>query len=424
MEALKGKKLLILGGADVHIKLVKACQELGVYSIVTDYLQPENSPAKLIADEHWEIDINSIDELVQKCKVNSVDGVLAFCLDPAQIPYQRICEKLDLPCYGTREQFDILTNKILFKEYCRKHKVDVIPEYSMEDVKANKLSFPVLVKPSESRGSRGQTICYTLDEIYKGVKIAELESKDGKAIIEKYMDKADDMSFSYVIIDSEPYLLKIGDRYLGRKEDNLDRQQIASFLPSIHKEEFIKEVEPAVKNMIKSLGISFGAVFLQGFWQSGKCYFYDPGMRFPGSDFDIALKDATGYDNMKTFINFALTGNKKIKYGNPNKAYLLNGKSCLILSIACREGTLDKIEGLELVKKHEGLISFAQRKKEKDEIPSSGDIQQRVAEFITLLPDVKSSIRFLKYVYQNLSITDEKGQDMITSKIDINKLKN
>ena len=53
MNDLKDKKLLILAGVDVHVKLVLAAKSLGVYTIVTDYLEPEESPAKLIADEFW-----------------------------------------------------------------------------------------------------------------------------------------------------------------------------------------------------------------------------------------------------------------------------------------------------------------------------------------------------------------------------------
>ncbi len=36
------QKLLVLAGADVHSKVVSAAKEMGVYTIVTDFL--ENSP--------------------------------------------------------------------------------------------------------------------------------------------------------------------------------------------------------------------------------------------------------------------------------------------------------------------------------------------------------------------------------------------
>ena len=148
MEDLKGKKLLVLAGADVHVKVVKAAKELGVYTIVTDYLAFEDSPAKQIADEYWNLSITDVDAIVDKCKEESVDGVLAFCIDPAQMPYQQICEKLNKPCYGTKEQFEILTDKRLFKDYCVSCGVGIIPEYTEDDIEHGNVKYPVLVKPT------------------------------------------------------------------------------------------------------------------------------------------------------------------------------------------------------------------------------------------------------------------------------------
>lgn len=414
---IRGKKLLILGGADVHCKIVKACQELGVYSIVTDYLIPEKSPAKLIADEHWEVDFNDIEEIVKRSKEAKIDGVLAFCLDPAQIPYLKICERLDLPCYGTKEQFEVLTNKILFKSYCRSHGVDVVPEYTIEDINNNEVRYPVLVKPSMSRGSRGQTVCYSKSDVWAALPNAERESNDRKAIIERYMEGADDMSFAYVIIDGDPFLLKIGDRILGKREDGLDRQQIATILPSLHLYQYKEEVEPAVIKMIKSLDIKFGAVFIQGFWEDGKVYFYDPGMRFPGSDYDIVTKELTGYDNMQTFVKFALTGDFKSKVGNIEKAYELNGYSCVILSIACRAGIIQEIEGIDDFITHPQIVSVSKRYQKADEIPSSGDVRQRVSELVGYFSTREEIKKFIEKVYNSVHIKDVEGRGMIISKV-------
>ena len=125
---LKGKKLLILAGAGVHNKVVRAAKEMGIYTIVTDYLP--DSPAKELADESWMLNIMDVDGIVKKCKEEHIDGVMNFCIDPAQKPYLEICERLNLPCIGTRKTFDILTDKRKFKDYCVEHGVDVIPEYT------------------------------------------------------------------------------------------------------------------------------------------------------------------------------------------------------------------------------------------------------------------------------------------------------
>lgn len=411
------KKLLILAGADVHIKVVHAAKNLGVYTIVTDYLAVEDSPAKKIADEYWMLDIKDVDGIVQKCKEEQVDGVITFCIDPAQIPYQRICERLGVPCYGTKRQFEILTQKRLFKSYCKKHGVDVVHEYTLDDVEKDMVSYPVLVKPSESRGSRGQTVCASKDEVYAAAKIAAAESGDGEIIIEQYMTGCQDMSFAYMVIDSVPYLVKIGDRYLGKAVDNLERQQMATILPSRHAAQYIYAVQPSVVKMIQSMGIRFGAVFLQGFWKNGHVYMYDPGFRFPGSDFDVLQKELTGFDAMSAFVNFALTGDVKSQFGNPNGVYEYAGHICMILSISVRAGKIAEFSGMETVAKDARVFSASQRYKAGDEVPDSGDVKQRVAEFVACLPDRHSVSEFIRFVYESIKISDDNGNDMIVSRV-------
>lgn len=416
-QSLIGKKLLILAGASAHLKVVQAAKELGVYTIVTDNLPPQDAPAKLEADENWMINICNVDEIVAKCKKESIDGVLAFCIDPAQIPYQQVCDRLNLPCYGTSEQFKMFTHKSLFKDLCRRYNVDVIPEYTEDDVMSDNLKYPVIVKPTDSRGSRGINLCYNRDEILKAIDVARTESSDNNYIIERYMRDAEDMSFAYMVVDCVPHLVKIGDRVLGYEEDNLQCQHMATFLPSKHIQQYIAEIEPNVKRMIQSLGMSFGSVFLQGFWKEGKVYMYDPGLRFPGSDFDVVTKSVTNFDAMKSFVDFALTGNSRSCYGDINLAYNYNDGLCIILSVSTRSGIINKIQGLDRIKEHPYIVDVSQRYKEGEFVPNTGDVRQRVLEFVAYMKSSSESKDFFDYIYSNLSILDEFGNDMIISKV-------
>ena len=419
MERLKGKKLLVLAGADVHVKVVKAAKELGVYTIVTDYLNLEESPAKQIADEHWELSITDVDAIVGKCKEENVDGVLAFCIDPAQMPYQQVCEKLGLPCYGTKKQFEQLTDKRIFKDYCVSCGVGIIPEYTIEDVETGRVVYPILVKPTISRGSRGQTICNSKEDVAEAIAIARAESKDGEILIERFMQGVQDMAFAYMVVGGEPYLLKIGDRYLGAPKDNLDRQQMATVIPSRHTKEYLGKCNHRVKAMIKKMGITFGAVFFQGFYENGQEYMYDPGLRFPGSDFDLVLKQATGFDSMKAFVQFALTGDINSCFGDIATAYNYAGGHCLILSLSAREGTITTLDGVDEVSKHPYVFSAYARRRVGDHIENRGDVTQRVAEFCAYIPQGASIEEFVNYVYKRVRVKDENGEDMIISKVKI-----
>ena len=270
MNNLKGKKLLVLGGAFQHCKLVEAAHELGVTVIVTDYLPLEQAPAKQLADKYYMNNITDIDDIVEFCRNEGVDGVIATSLDACQRPYQQICEKLNVPCFGNAEQYRILTDKNVFKEYCKKNGVDVIPEYRMEDFSdkdtcMQTVNFPIFIKPCDSRGSRGQTICNTYEEALDGIKFAMSESTIGKIVIEKYMGQNNDFSMTIIVLNGKAYPFRTVDRFLGTMEDGLDKLAVGAAMPSVFTELYMTKVHDKVQKLIEDIGLVNAPVFYAGF---------------------------------------------------------------------------------------------------------------------------------------------------------------
>lgn len=416
---LRGKKLLVLAGSALHNKVVRAAKEMGVYTIVTDYL--EDSPAKKLADESWMLSITDVDEIVKKCKEEKVDAVLNFCIDPAQKPYQQICEKLGFPCIGTKEQFDVLTDKKKFKEFCVSHNVDVIPDYTYDDIMNNDVEYPIFIKPTNSRGSRGQSICYNLEEAKKGIEFAKSESSDNGFLCEKYMGGKQDIASAFFVVNGEPYMVKFGNRHLGKIEDKMDKQVICTELPSEFSEVFEEKVSDRVKNMIKSLGVKFGPVFLQGFIDGSTIRYYDPAMRMPGGDYDLVLEHATGFSTVKSMINFAFTGDSSYCVGNPKNAYMLNGGIALLMSVSVKPGVMSKIVGLDDISNDKSVVYARQNFPEGTVIPDSGDVSQRVAAVGGYVKSREEEIDFINRFYDTFKVLDENGNDMIISKFDYSK---
>lgn len=136
-------------------------------------------------------------------------------LDPCQRPYFQICKELNLPCYGDEEQFFKMTDKHAFKKMCEENNVDTIPEFSEDDIKAGCVQFPVFVKPVDSRGSRGQAVCYNMDELIPAMEFARSESSNGDFLVEKYIRGSQEFHVTYFFVDGEPYLLRTSDNYCG-----------------------------------------------------------------------------------------------------------------------------------------------------------------------------------------------------------------
>lgn len=413
---LAGKKLLLLGGSDPHRKVVDAAHELGVYVIVADYYDTPDSPAKRIADEPWLADVFDIDLLERRCRESGVDGVLNFCSDAAQMPYQQLCERLGLPCYGNRFQFEVLSEKRPFKKYCAEHGLLVIPSYTADEVRAGKAPYPLFVKPSASRGSRGQTVCYDINDFERGLVIAERESQDGVALIEKYMEGYQDFGISYFIIDGEPYPIKLTDRCVGKPEEGTNHQQIGSLSPGTNVAAFMEKTDPRIRRFLKDLGLRYGSLFIQGYLlDDGEVYCYDPGLRLPGSDFDVMVSNVTGFNSMKSAINFALTGDVKSRFGDPRGAWKLGDGVGMIFSIVARAGTITAMEGLDEVLADPRFQALSRRHEVGDRIENTGDTTQRVAEFIAWVPERDEVADLLDFVYSRVRVLDEHGENMMIS---------
>ena len=89
----------------------------------------------------------------------------------------------------------------------------------------------------------------------------------------------------------------------------------------------------------------------------------------------------------------------------------------MILSVACRPGRIAHLSGMEEIASHPWVFSSSQRYRCGEVVPATGDIKQRVAEFVAELPSKEKAKAFADFVYGHLKILDENGQDMIVSKV-------
>lgn len=416
-----GKKLLVLAGAGPHSKVVEAAKEMGIYTIVADYLPASvHSPAKLIADENLTKNIFDVAGLVEYGRQNQIDGVLDFCIDPAQRPAQEIGEILGVPTFGNHEQVIALTDKNVFKKLCKESGVDIIQSYTEEDIVSDRIEYPVLVKPVDSRGSRGAAVCNNVDELMSALPLAKNESSDGGAIIEKYMGNHTDLTISYIVKDGKPVLISLGDRYPGRKEENLDRQLSCTIQPSRFIDMFMRNVNGRIIHMIKRLGIKNGPVFFQGFEDGDTVRLYDPGLRFPGNEYERIFAKATGLNPMKSIISFCVGGDILDYDGKLEGSYDLNGKVAIQYMINVGPGTIARFDGLDIIARQPFVLDIQQRHFIGETIENTGDIKQRAGEISIMVDrDVDKMTEAIRFVQKYLRIDDVDGMSMIISPIDV-----
>lgn len=341
-----GKRLLILGGMRISCEIVMKAQAMGIYTLVADYNKIEDSPGKQVADEAVDLNVIDVDAVVDYVKNNAIDGVFVGFNDMLLPYYAEICEKCGLPCYGTKEQFETLIAKDKYKALCRQFEVPTIPEYDIDDVN---IEYPVLVKPVDNSGSRGISICHNREELKTAVEIGREASKQGKVLIERYMDGREVTVF-WTFQNGNYYLSALANRHVKQNQGNdVIPLPVGYTFPSVFLPKYRAEVEENCKQMFRYLGIKDGMMFMQCKVENETCYVYDLGFRPTGSLEYKILKCVCGYNPLEMMIYHSLTG----KMGDENiagKAVPEFSTPAFNVSCLCAPGTIKEIKGLEEIR--------------------------------------------------------------------------
>ena len=161
---------------------------------------------------------------------------------------------------------------------------------------------------------------------------------------------------------------------------------------------------------------------MQGFVDGDTVRFYDPGLRFPGTDYEKLFFKATGINLMKMLVEYALNGEITDKFGNPHNGYKLCGMTCVQMFVSAKTGKIATYNGIADILANENVIVADQRYVVGETVPPSGDVKQRVAEIVILTKEKEKVKELVEWVYDTLDVRDENDEDMIVSKVDTNIL--
>lgn len=412
---INGKKaILFLGAISAMNEIVIDAKKMGYYVIVTDYLI--DSPAKKYADECWMLSIDDVEGIVEKCKQSGVDGVMNYCIDPGQKPYQQICERLGLPCVAGFEQFDIMTNKDKFATCCIQHGVDVIPKYYMgggaTEEQCQMFEYPLMIKPVDGRASKGIVVVNEPSEMNDAMAYALSFSKRKEVVIEKYMN-CPELCVKYVACDGNFYLSTMSDVWDSVLPDGTRVYMGTSSYPSRYYNEYIATANDRVIAMLRDIGIKNGAMSLTGFYDEGKFRFFDPSLRMGGAQDWRVVEAACGVNIANLLTNFAVTG----KMGDITEVSKIDrafaDKFSALLYYDLKIGTIGCIEGINEVLALPGVVGYHQCHKEGDVISSYGTSNNVAMRFIVSCDTKEQFVETVNAANQLIKITDELGNDMV-----------
>ena len=416
-QEVKGKKLLILGATGYFCEAVKAAKKLGIYTIVTDFFP--NSPAKAIADKAYDISTVEIDQLEELARKEKVDGIFVAWSDVNHYVALELCERLGMPFYATYEQLYTFTNKHEFKECCRKYNVPTVPEFKLtaemkpEDMAA--LEYPVIIKPSDSYGGKGITICRSNEDVPAAISEAMSKSPSGRFLTEKYMDDEhyDTIAAYYTIQDGEAAFSSMTDRCMNEFENN-KRLNTSIFYPSQYLPRFLKEVDPHIKDMLRGMKIQNGVIFFEGCVNKEGFALWESGYRLCGAQQNIFPAYINGVDSQKMLICHALTGRMADENMLSKEDPFFKGKFACNGLIFLSPGKIESVSGIERVLKIPGVINMTCLRQSGDEIKSEdvGTLNQSLGRFHIVSDSRRGLYDIIENIIATLSVRSVDGREM------------
>lgn len=423
MQSLKGKRLLVLAGVNpIAEDVVKTARRMGAYVIVTGNLDVSLTPAKRYADEIMDVSTADLDALEQVIHEKNIDGVLTGSSEYGIERVISLCERLDLPFYCNREQWEICSDKDRFKNLCRKFDVPVVPEYEVkkEDgtLDYSGIEYPVIVKPVDGSGGAGISVCKNEEELKNAYEKALSYSKSGHIIVEKYVVQ-EEIGISYAIQDGNIRFTAMHDRYLHEGEAGFMRLPLAYVYPSKFTKSYQENQDEKVIKMFESIGLQNGTLFIQGFGAEDKCMFYEMGYRFNGAKQYNILQDACGFNTMEMVVNLSLTG----KMGGPDIRECANPNYDHVyctLSILGVPGKVKEVIGVKALEEMPEVLDVSPWYYGGEEITEKllGTQRQILCRVTLKTPDRKSMAAAIDKVYEKFDVISEEGKSMLMTGFD------
>lgn len=411
-------KILILGTNPETAPLVKKAKEKGLITFVIG--KEKNNITKQIADFSVIGDASDVKFVSEIIKKYNIHAVMVGVVDVLINTYEKVCRKFKFPCYANIKSVYAFSSKNNFNKICKKFGFKVIPDYTNYLKKNKRVSeklFPVIVKPTDSGGGVGATLCHSNKELEIAVKSAKRFSRKNSFICQDYFVE-DDIQIYYTIINKKIFLSSVSDRATTKIQKKKAPVCIGANYNSKYINLILKKYNKNFKKMINYLDIKNGILSIQCFVKNEEIYPYDPGFRLQGEGNHIVLNKLNKFDHLDMLLNLSLgkpffNGNFR-KFNDP----YMNGKFVSSVWILLKAGVIKKIYNLDKIKKHKCFIGITQRFKHKDRIKHSfiGTEKQVFARIYLSSKNRDQMIRALKYIHKHLRILDQNNNNLILDK--------
>ena len=312
-ENMKQKRILILGIGEAQKNLIRVAKELGYYTIVCD--MRSGMPGEEIVDKYYKINYMDRSAILKVAREEAIDGVISNS-EPAMPNVSYLVDALGLPG-NSLESIQGLLSKSRFREIQRSIGIFAPDSYessSFETAISNisRLHFPIIIKPSESSGSRGTTRIDTFNKEIIRVAFDQCKqySRSGNVTLEEYVPMVGSDVYNADIFVVDGNILWDG-WYSGKRSGLLPMVPMAKILPPIISDENEQRIEKIVNRIIEASKVSLGEFNVETYiTTANEVFVIEINPRQAGDDIPRLIYEHSGIDLTKLLVSLSVNDTK------------------------------------------------------------------------------------------------------------------
>ena len=283
------------------------------------------------------------------------------------------------------------------------------------------MTYPVFIKPMDASGSRGADLCSGQEEFLDKYNYAMGFSKKKSVTVEEYLTGTE-FILDYLLIDGEPHLLSMADRYSIEGRGPAINSCNLMILPSKNLGKYSEEVDPKVKNMFQERGFRDGLIFMQGFGSPKRIAFYEMGCRLGGT-WPYIDEYYTGLNPMDALFCHSLTGKMLPEETACEISAHFKGKAAVIYFLAKNgEGRIAKIKGVDRLESYPWVVNVMQFYDEGTSYDLDRQTDVRFLSIHLVADDMETLKQRIRLLYDEIDYLDENGESLLMEHYDVDAL--
>jgi acetyl-CoA carboxylase biotin carboxylase subunit len=245
------KRILIANRGEIALRIIRACREMGIETVVV-YSEADRGAAYLdLADETYCVgqpaatdSYLKIDRVISAAEVGNVQAIhpgYGFLAENAH--FAEVCRSCNIEFIGpSHTAMNLLGNKNAARDMARKADVPVVPgsgglitEAAEAVAVAHEIGFPVLIKASAGGGGRGMRVAEVEAALAAAIEQAQTEAGaafgDSSVYLEKFVDRPRHVEVQ-IIADNHGNVVHLWERdcTMQRRHQKLIEESPAPFL--------------------------------------------------------------------------------------------------------------------------------------------------------------------------------------------------